>query len=351
MKAFWRGRIISYASFRQRLANEKFSKLESELKTLEASYSRAKDRSALNKIIATKFQLNLLYHKKAEYALFRTKQTYWEMSERPGRLLAYHLKQQDSINHIAGTRRPDGHISTSSKQITESFRSFYNTLYSSQGDLDKQKFDSFFADLNLLQLSDRDRNFLEAPIKIEEISHAIRSMPPNKSPGLSGLPADFYRTFEHIISPLLLEVYSDAFKAGTIPQSMHAAVISFIHKKGKDALDPSGYRPISLLNCDQKILAKVLANRLSKVIGSIIHMDQSGFIPNRYSSDNIRRLINVQCLVYDHPTITLSLDAAKAFDCVEWSYLFETLERFSFGQMLRPWPVQNSQLGFGFGYV
>ncbi len=91
-------------------------------------------------------------------------------------------------------------------------------------------------------------------------------MPPNKSSGLDGLPADFYETFEDIISPLLLKVYSDAFKAGTLPQSMHTAVISVIHKKGKDALDPSGYRPISLLNCDQKILAKVLANHLSRVI-------------------------------------------------------------------------------------
>lgn len=79
--------------------------------------------------------------------------------------------------------------------------------------MDKQKFDSFFADLNLTQLTDRDREFLEAPIKIEEISQAIRSMPPNKS--LDGLPAEFYRTFEDIISPMLLEVYSDAFKAGT----------------------------------------------------------------------------------------------------------------------------------------
>uniref|UniRef100_A0A671WYV8 Reverse transcriptase domain-containing protein n=1 Tax=Sparus aurata TaxID=8175 RepID=A0A671WYV8_SPAAU len=242
----------------------------------------------------------------SEYALFRTKQAYWEMGERPGRLLAYRLKQQDSTNHIAGTRQPDGRISTSSKQINKSFRSFYKTLYSSQGNFDEQKFDSFFADLNLPRLTDRDRDFLEAPIKLEEISQAIRSMPPNKSPGLDGLPADFYRTFKGIISPILLE-------------SMHTAVISFIRKKGKDDLDPSGYRPISLLNCDQNILAKILSICLSKVIGSIIHMDQSGFIPNRHSSDNIRRLVNLLCLVYDstHPTITLSLDA-----------LFETLGRF-----------------------
>lgn len=63
-------------------------------------------------------------------------------------------------------------------------------------------------------------------------------MPPNKSPGLGGLPADFYRTFEDI-SPVLLKVYSDTFK--DLLQSTHTAVISFIHKKGKDDLEPSGY--------------------------------------------------------------------------------------------------------------
>lgn len=120
---------------------------------------------------------------------------------------------------------------------------------------------------------------------------------------------------------------------------MHTAVISFIHKQGKDDLDPSGYQPISLLICDQKILAKVLANRFSKVIGSIIHMDQLGFIPNCYSSNNISRLVNLQYLVYDsiHPTIALSLDTTKAFDCIKWTYLFETLGKFGFGQNFITW--------------
>lgn len=99
LKAYCRGRIISYASFKKKSANERLTDLESKLKTLETSYSQTKDRSTLYKIIATKYQLNKLYHKKAEYASFRTKQTYWEMDERPGRLLAYWLKQQDSMNH------------------------------------------------------------------------------------------------------------------------------------------------------------------------------------------------------------------------------------------------------------
>lgn len=108
----------------------------------------------LNKIIATiaNYEFNRLYHKKAEYAQFRLNQSYWEMGEKPGCLLTYRLKPQNSRNHIAGIDWQDCAISTSSKQIHEEFRGFYNTLYTSQSVLDKHKFDSFFADLNLPQL-------------------------------------------------------------------------------------------------------------------------------------------------------------------------------------------------------
>lgn len=86
-------------------------------------------------------------------------------------------------------------------------------------------------------------------------------------------------------------------------------------KPGKDRLLPDSYRPISLLNSDIKLLAQFLATRLSKVIGRLIHKDQSGFIPTRSTADNIRRLfINLQIPVDDPGgRAILSLDAAKAF--------------------------------------
>lgn len=50
-------------------------------------------------------------------------------------------------------------------------------------------------------------------------------------------------------------------------------------KPGKDPVQMSNCRPLSLLNCDYKILAKILALRLEKAVPSIIHSDQAGFIP------------------------------------------------------------------------
>ena len=70
-------------------------------------------------------------------------------------------------------------------------------------------------------------------------------------------------------------------------------------------------RPISLLNTYYKILAKILATRLQKVLPAIIHGDQTGFLKNRYIGENIRLFLDsIDCIVF-------SIYFEKAFDSVE----------------------------------
>ena len=68
--------------------------------------------------------------------------------------------------------------------------------------------------------------------------------------------------------------------------SCRRAVITLLPKKG-DLLDIANWRPVSLLNIDYKIFAKVLANRLKSVIGNVVHTDQSYTVPERSMYDNI----------------------------------------------------------------
>lgn len=82
-----------------------------------------------------------------------------------------------------------------------------------------------------------------------------------------------------VILSHLLKVFNAAKESQTV--SMTNANIVLLLKPGKEPLDPSSYRPISLLQVDIKILAKVLTMRLNKAISSIIHLDQSGFKPER----------------------------------------------------------------------
>lgn len=103
---------------------------------------------------------------------------------------------------------------------------------------------------------------------------------------------------------------------------------------------------MSLLNTDQKILAKSLASRLSPLMSKLIHPDQTGFIPNRYSSHNFRRLFNIMYSPrhLKEDLLILSLDAEKAFDCLEWYYLYVVLGKFVLGARFISWvkPLYNN---------
>lgn len=84
----------------------------------------------------------------------------------------------------------------------------------------------------------------------------------------------------------------DSLNNGFLPPTLRQSCISLILKKDKDPHECGSYRPISLLNVDVKILAKMLAERLESVLPLIIHSDQTGFIKNRLLSHNIRSAFN-----------------------------------------------------------
>ena len=93
------------------------------------------------------------------------------------------------------------------------------------------------------------------------------------------------------------------------------------------------WRPVTLLNTDYKILTKTLSRRIEKALPDIIHQDQFGFIKGRYIGEPVRF---VQDLInkYDEEKkegIIMQLDFEKAFDSIEWNFIFEALKKFNFG--------------------
>jgi hypothetical protein len=116
-----------------------------------------------------------------------------------------------------------------------------------------------------------------------------------------------------------------AIDRGELSIEQKRATLTLVPQKDKDVRYLKNWRPISLLNADYKILSKVLAMRIQKVIPYLINYDQSGCIKNRSTFTNIRSIFDVINYVNEQKTtgIISFIDYEKAFDTVNLNFLNE----------------------------
>lgn len=89
-----------------------------------------------------------------------------------------------------------------------------------------------------------------------------------------------------------------------------------------------------------KLIAKVLAGRLQKIMSFIISEAQAGFIPGRRIADNIilaHELVKSYSRKHISPRCMIKVDLQKAYDSVEWAYLEQVLEGLAFPEKFTKW--------------
>ena len=112
-----------------------------------------------------------------------------------------------------------------------------------------------------------------------KIETVMKNLPKNKSPGPDGFTGEFYQMFREELMPILLKLFQKTAQRRTLPNLFYRATTTLISKPDKDNTKTENYRPISLMNTDEKIFNKVLANSIQQHIKKLIHHDQVGFFP------------------------------------------------------------------------
>ena len=178
---------------------------------------------------------------------------------------------------------------------------------------------------------------LDAPLSAKELQQAVYDLNENKSPGLDGFTAEFYKKFWSLIKDRYTDFINCADQT-SFSAFKNTSVTALLYKEKGDTDDLKNYRPISLINVDLKILTKTLTNRLKTVLPSIIHFTQTAVDGRRIDNTvhmlrDFVQLANTENL----ESAFIFLDQEKAFDRVNHAFLYKTMHAFGIGPVFNHW--------------
>ena len=191
----------------------------------------------------------------------------------------------------------------------------------------------------LTSLNEEQSKKCESVLTEQMCYQALKYMDSGKSPGSDGFTCGFYKFFWDYVKENVVKSINYGFEKRQLSICQRRGIITLVPKKDKPTNLLGNLRPISLLNTDYKIATKAIAKKLEAVLPLVINADQTGNIKGRYMGENVRLISDIisYTAAKNLPGLAISLDFEKAFDSIEWNFLFKALDKLNFGPDLKNW--------------
>ncbi|KAL9964620.1 hypothetical protein ACROYT_G028283 [Oculina patagonica] len=331
---------ISFSKEKAKERRNRLDVVESKLKESEQLCAIHPTEENIESLEKYKMEYDSIYDYITQGNIIRSKAAWYEKGEKNNKFFLNLEKSRKAKTCIRKLINKEGQEIINSKAIMFELKDFYKNLYDDKDqEISFDELHNYTRNLNTPKLSDHQQLLCEGQLTYDECYKVVDQLKNNKSPGNDGLTAEFYKQFWPILGGLLVDSLNAAYVNGRLSNSQRQAIIRLIEKKDKDRRHIENWRPISLLNVDYKIGSKALATRLEKVLPHIIHANQCAYVKGRTIFDAIRSINDVMeyTKIYNIPGLMTTFDFKKAFDSLNWQYLFNTLETFNFGDSFIRW--------------
>ena len=238
--------------------------------------------------------------------------------------------QRQRHNKIEGLWGADGAWHEEKEEVEQIILEYFSEIFStSHPNIGEASLDAV-----KLRISTEMNNTLLAECKEAEIKSALNQMHPTKVPRSEGMPPIFYHKYWDVVEPNVINCVLDILNSGRMLRSLNETYICLIPKV-KCPQKVTDFQPISLCNIIYKIVSKVLANRLKKILPEVISEKQSAFIPERQIIDNVLVAFEIMHRINQKRNgnecqMAVKLDMSKVYDRVEWAYLEEIMRKMGF---------------------
>jgi len=336
-----RSATMSYCKHKRQASTKYEKHLETQLKILHESLMNESDTDNIHKQIEDiEQELKSIASEKIAGIILRSKIRWTEDGEKNSSYFL-NLEKRNYMNKHISQLIINNKLTTNPEEILHEEKKFYKNLYNEHVTNNEQyiHIQNIFLNKRMPTLTEDEKSTCEITVDESKCAEALKYLKNGKTPGIDGLPPEFYKFFWPDIKHLVTNSLEYGFKKGVLSSNQKLGVITLIPKKDKDRNLLKNWRPLSLLTTDYKIITKILALHITKVLPSIINEDQSAYIKGRYIGENIRTIADIieYCKRKNLTGILLLVDFEKAFDTVRWNFLDETLKKFNFGTIFRKW--------------
>ena len=303
------------------------SKLEEELAVVDRSLdNEGNDEVSLARWEALISLLNRQYNRKGEF---------WKQLSRE-KFIKEVDKNTKYFHLLANMKRRNKHIFEllvggrsihNPRRIKQEIRGYFKKLYQ-QKQLPFIKVQEGL----LNQISQDQASVIEVIPYEEEIKVAVWLCDPSKALGSDGFNLNFVKKMRNVIEVDFQQLVLHFSISGALPKKLNVTWVSLI-PKFEGAKDIKDLRPISMVGCVYKVIAKILANRMKNVMDVLVGEVQSTFVKGRQILDGalIAYETVFQLKKKKKEGMLVKLDFRKAYDSVRWSFVDHVLESMGFG--------------------
>ncbi|GFS00036.1 endonuclease-reverse transcriptase [Elysia marginata] len=168
---------------------------------------------------------------------------------------------------------------------------------------------------------------LKSPITEKEVRASINNLNNGRAPGSDTISGEFLKFAPHLTDNKIAKILNQTFERHE-DLNINEGLLIALPKPGKPKGPPQNLRPITLLNSIRKVLSTIVLNRIRPKIETYISNSQSGFRPNRSTSDVVWAHRCLSAKILNTPNLQLNItgiDMSAAFDTIDRTLLLKTL--------------------------
>ena len=268
----------------------------------------------------------------------RSRCNWYELGEKSNRYFL-NLEKSRACQNILSKSCSKNQEITHLTQMNSAIFDFYANLFKEKLETKSDSLNNFLNDISIPSLSETQKQICEEELTEKDIYKSMISFDNNESSGNNGLTKEFYQTFLQDMKDIFFNSLQKSKRLKYLCTSQRQAIIKLLEKPNKDKRYVSNWRPISLLNLDQKIISKALVIKLKKVLPVLISPGQTAYVNRRFIGES-RGLSSDIIEICDLEKLSgylMTTDFEKVFDSMSHASFTAALKKYGFADNFIGW--------------